>query len=212
MLQRFLHSFLLLCLLVLAPITAFAAGPNWELVQDEEGIQVWGLEIPGKDLPGFRGVTVVDASIDEILNEMLDIPTHVEWMYRCRDARMLKQMTESHGILYNRVRAPWPIKDRDMVIDVDYRFTPQHNALTIRFRNTNEVDVPVPFWTVRIPRIEGFYRLWLDDAGKTNVLYQVEVDIGGNVPDGSARRYARKLPFVTLLNLRERAESSHRKK
>jgi hypothetical protein len=209
MFQRVVLVLAALGVLFTSPAFVSASGPNWQPVEDEDGIKVWSLEIPGRDLPGFRGITQINASIDDILKEMYDIPAHTEWMYKCRDARIVKQYTEAHGILYNRVRAPWPIKDRDMVIDVDYRFTPQHNALTIRFRNTTAEKVDVPFWTVRIPRIEGFYRLWNDESGKTNVLYQVEVDIGGNVPDFAARNYARKLPFVTLQKLRERVESRH---
>jgi hypothetical protein len=209
MFQRVMLVLAAIGVLFVTPLSVLGSGPNWEPVEDDDGIKVWSLQIPGQDLPGFRGITVINASIDDILKEMYDIPQHTEWMYRCRDARLLKQYTESHGILYNRVRAPWPIKDRDMVLDVDYRFTPQHNALTIRFKNTHESEVPVPFWTVRIPRIEGFYRLWTEESGKTNVLYQVEVDIGGNVPDFSARRYAKKLPFVTLQKLRERVEGRH---
>jgi len=184
MFQRVMLVLAAIGVLFVTPLSVLGSGPNWEPVEDDDGIKVWSLQIPGQDLPGFRGITVIN-----------------EWMYRCRDARLLKQYTESHGILYNRVRAPWPIKDRDMVLDVDYRFTPQHNALTIRFKNTHESEVPVPFWTVRIPRIEGFYRLWTEESGKTNVLYQV--------PDFSARRYAKKLPFVTLQKLRERVEGRH---
>jgi START domain len=207
MFQRFRLVLIALVALFASPAFVGASGPNWQPVKDEDGIKVWSLEIPGRDLPGFRGITTIDASLDEILKAMYDIPAHTEWMWKMREARVVKQLSESHGIIYYRVRAPWPIKDRDMVVDVDYRFTPQHNALTIRFKQTHEEKVEVPFWTVRTKRLEGFYRLWIDEAGKTQVLYQVEVDIGGNVPDFSARNYARKLPFFTLQRLRERVES-----
>lgn len=190
------------------PAVGWGAGPHWVLVEDHSGIKVWSLAIPDQDLPGFRGVAAMDATIDEILKEMLDYNSHTEWMWRSRESRLIKRVTDTRGILYNRVHVPWPIKDRDMVLETDYRFTPDHKALTVLFRNSKEQHVPVPSRVVRVPRIEGFYRLWSLTPARTNVLYQVELDIGGNVPDVSARRYARKLPFNTLQALRERVEAN----
>jgi hypothetical protein len=188
----------------------FGSGPRWELVEDEDDIKVWSLEIPDKDLPGFRGITMVNATIDELLAELLDFNSHSQWMWNTLESRLVKRLSDTRAIIYNMVNAPWPVKDRDMVMESDYRFTPDHKALTIRFRQTKEGGVPIPWRVIRVPRIEGFYRFWSESPTRTNVLYQVEVDIGGNVPDFSARRYARKLPFETLEALRERVEKRHR--
>lgn len=207
-----LLGLLVLMLGVLLPAGVFGAGkPNWELVEDDEGIKVWSLKIPGQDLPGFRGITTMKASIDEILNEMLDFEAHTDWMWKTTESRLVKRLSETRGILYNRINAPWPVKDRDLVIDTDYRFTPDHKGLTIRFSQIQDPEVPKRDGIVRVPRINGFYRLWVEgDSNVTNVLYQVEVDIGGNVPDFAARRYARKLPYNTLEALRERVEAKHK--
>jgi hypothetical protein len=203
--RRFL--FALPCLLVLLCVVhAAASTKHWELVGDSDGIRVWTLEIPGQDLPGFRGVTTINASIDDIVKVMLDVPSHPEWMWQCDESRSIRWLTETNGLLYNRINAPWPVWDRDVVVDVAWRYTPNKEALTFRFRNVEEPGEPVVDGVVRLPRLEGFYRLWTEQPGKTNVLYQVEVDIAGNVPDFMARRYARKLPFKTLQRLRERVE------
>jgi hypothetical protein len=193
------------------PASVLGAGANWELVEDDEGIKVWGLDIPDRDLPGFRGITMVNATIDELLVELLDFKGHREWMWNTTQSYMVKQISETRAVIYNMINAPWPVKDRDMVMDSDYRFTPDHKALTIRFNETNLVKVPLPNRVIRVPRINGFYRFWSESPTRTNVLYQVEVDIGGNVPNFSAKRYARKLPYETLKALRIRVEARHRK-
>jgi hypothetical protein len=153
---------------------------------------------------------MVNATIDELLTELLDFKSHSEWMWNTTESRLVKRLSDTRAIIYNMVNAPWPVKDRDMVMESDYRFTPDHKALTIRFHQTKDGGVPVPWRVVRVPRIEGFYRFWSESPTRTNVLYQVEVDIGGNVPNFSARRYARKLPFETLEALRDRVEKRHR--
>jgi hypothetical protein len=97
-----------------------------------------------------------------------------------------------------------------VLLDIMYRYTPARTAVTFRFRNTTDFDMPVPRRVIRIPRLSGFFRLWQETPTRTNVLYQVEVDIGGDVPDRLARRYARNLPFETLDKLREMLEDGHR--
>lgn len=203
---------LLLASLSIPTSLVIGASPKWELVEDEDGIKVWGLEVPGQDLPGFRGITMVNATIEELLTELLDFKSHPQWMWNTMESRIVKQLNDTRAIIYNLINAPWPVKDRDMVMDSDYRYTPDHKALTIVFRQTKEGGVPVRSRTVRIPRIEGFYRFWSESPTRTNVLYQVEVDIGGNVPNVAAHRYAKKLPFETLEALRERVEKRHRAK
>ncbi|MET0285911.1 MAG: START domain-containing protein [Polyangiales bacterium] len=201
---------------VAVPSVGAASKPNWVLVEDDDGIKVWSLDIPGQDLPGFRGITTINATVDEVMEFVLDAPKHVEWMWNCDESRIVERLSEDHGILYNRINAPWPVKDRDVLLDIVYRYTPQRTAVTFRFRETKEREweekVPVPRRVVRIPKLEGFFRIWQESPTKTNVLYQVEVDIGGNVPDMAARRYARKLPFETLEALREQVEAKKKKR
>jgi hypothetical protein len=200
--------------LLAVPNAHAASRPNWVLLEDDEGIKVWSLDIPGQDLPGFRGITTINATIDEILEYVLDTTQHTEWMWNCDESWIVERFNQEHGILYNRINAPWPVKDRDVLLDIMYRYTPQRTALTFRFRETKEPQyeqkVPVPRRVVRIPKLTGFFRLWQETPTKTNVLYQVEVDIGGNVPDRAAHRYARNLPLKTLENLREIVEAKYK--
>ncbi|MDB4977488.1 MAG: Collagenase [Myxococcaceae bacterium] len=184
---------------------------NWQLVADDEGIKVWSLAIPGQDLPGFRGITQVNASVEQVMKFVLDVPRHTEWQYNCDESRLVKRYDETHGILYNRINAPWPVYDRDVLLDINYRYTPQRTAVTFRFRNTEDFEMKVPRRVVRIPRLEGFFRIWQESPNKTNILYQVEVDIGGDVPDRAARRYAKNLPFETLEKLRELIEDDNKR-
>ncbi len=196
---------------VLLVTTAAANTKHWELVDDSNGIRVWTLEIPGQDLPGFRGITTIHAGIEEIVEVMLDVDRHVDWMWQCDESRAIRYTAENRGLLYNRVNAPWPVWDRDVVLDIAWRYTPNKEALTFRFRNVNEAGEPPVKRVVRMPRLEGFFRLWSEKPGVTNALYQVEVDIAGNVPDFLARRYAKKLPYKTLEALRELVEKKNKR-
>lgn len=187
-----------------------ASVPQWTLVDELDGIRVWSLEIPGRDLPGFRGVTVMDASIPEIIHEILDVEHQPDWLYGMQEGRVVKRLSETRSIVYKRFKRFPPSLARDLLMDLDYRYTPAKTAATVRFRTTDEVYVRVPRKTVRIPKLDGFYRLWQERPGFTNVLYQVEMDIGPGLDPEKSKEYARRHPHDTLINLRKRIVSKRR--
>jgi hypothetical protein len=200
------------CLAVLALGPLVRAQDTWQPLAEKRGVQLWKLRVPGQQLPGFRGRTLIGASIDEIIEEMLDAKHHTEWMHRCAESWIYQRGAES-GILYNRTSsAPWPVWDRDVVLAVELDKSADLKQAVFRFRNLEDKLRPVPERVVRMPRLVGFYKLIQVDAQRTEVTYQVEVDIGGSIPDWIADEVAQDMPYYTLLSLRERVEDVHQRK
>ena len=194
-------------LVALTTSSVLAGGGEWRWVGDKRAVQLWVLKSPGDVLPGFRGQTKIRGTIDKIVQEMLDVRHHNEWMHRCAESWIYAQTGENRGILYNRTSsAPWPVWDRDVVLDVQFDYAPDRKSLTVRFHNRDDLLRPVPERVVRMPKLVGFYKMTQLGPNLTNVLYQVEVDIGGSIPDWIAEQVARDLPYYTLLSLRERVE------
>jgi hypothetical protein len=204
---RSLWPLLSVCLFVLGVSAAFAdGGGNWEHIDEEDGINVWKLEVPGKDLPGFRGQAFIKGSLEDVMKQMLDWKRHTEWMFKCEESTMLKQFDENHAIMYNRTDAPWPVWDRDVELDTVIARSPDGKAAAVKFKNTSANLRPVPDKVVRMPTLVGFYKLWQVEPNKVKVLYQVEADVGGSLPKWIAARTAKDLPYHTLHRLRERVE------
>ncbi len=194
-------------LIALSTSPVLAGAGEWRWIEDKRGVQLWTLQTPGEVLPGFRGQTKIRGTIAQIVNQMLDVRHHTEWMHRCAESWIYQHTTENRGILYNRTSSvPWPVWDRDVVLDVQFDYAADRKSLTVRFRNRNDLLRPVPERVVRMPKLVGFYKMTQIAPNLTNVLYQVEVDIGGTIPDWIAEEVAEDLPFYTLLSLRERVE------
>jgi hypothetical protein len=82
------------------------------------------------------------------------------------------------------------------------------SAALIVFRNVAAPNRhPGPDRTVRMPKLEGLYKLVHAGPGKTRVTCQVESDIGGSIPAWLATRATRDLPRITLVRLRNRVVS-----
>lgn len=198
---------LVVCAAGLVAPTVAAGEGAWQWLGEKRGIRLWKLQVPGQSLPGFRGQTVVAGSIDDIVAELVDVKHHTEWMHRCVESWIYEHHSDTRAIIYNRTSAaPWPVWDRDVVLDVELVYNHDRTGVTIRFQNLQDKLRPVPDRVVRMPRLAGFYKLTQLTSTHTRVVYQVEADIGGSIPDWIAREVARDLPYYTLLSLRERVE------
>jgi len=180
---------------------------TWRQFDQDDGIILWRLDVPGVEMPGFRGQTTIAAPAESILREIEKVDQHPEWMHRCAEARMIRRIDATHAIVYNRTDTPWPVWDRDVVLDTHVKHASDGKRITLTFEDLASDAVPVPERVVRMPRLEGSYDLEKLSQDRTRVTYTVEVEIGGSIPDWVAERVARDMPFETLSRLRERVQA-----
>jgi hypothetical protein len=197
----------LVCTLTLDESSGRADAPvssRWEAVDEEEGIRLWKHEVPGLDLPGFRGEAVIAAPLERLEAAIVDTTHHTEWMFHCVDSRELERVGDEGSVLYNRTQNPWPVWDRDVVLEANVTRSLDGSTVLISFHNVKSSSYPTPERVVRMPRLVGFYRLHKLSDTSSEVTYQVEADPGGSLPRWLALRAARELPYETLRRLRAR--------
>jgi hypothetical protein len=197
--RRFVGSTLFACAIVFAS-PAFA---ERSVVRVEDGITVEQEAEPGRSLPVMIGTTTMAVAPDQIAAWIGAVDTYVDWQHNCEEARVLPQ-PDGRSFTYNRIGSPWPVSDRDVVLQSS-RTNLEGGAIRIDFHNTDTSGFPVPSGVVRMPRLIGSYDLTPAEGG-TRVVYTVDSDPGGSLPDWMVRQATKDLPYNTLKNLRERAE------
>ena len=205
-------TLLVATLFAATPVTAAGEPEKWDFVDKDDGIYVWKHDVPGHQVPDFRGQTFIEASVDEVLTEMLDWRKHTEWMYACAEAALLTQQDPTHMTMYNRIDAPWPVWDRDVIANISIEKEQDGKYVKVSFQNISSTLRAVPKRVVRLPKLVGFYKLWQVEPNKTKIMYQVAAEMGGNIPRWLAVAGARDLPHYTLDALRSRVESTKAKK
>lgn len=194
-------AFVALCLAL--PSNAEA---GWEVITKEAGITVSKRDVPGKDLPTFRGVGVVNASVYEILAVLQDAERNPEWMHNCHSAKELKKVDEVSRLVYNRTKAPWPVSDRDVVLRSKATWQVEKRTVTINFQSVKSPLMGEVDGVVRMPHLKGFYRLTALDWDKTKVTYQVDADPGGSLPDWLVSVVQNDIPLHTIKKLRKQVK------
>ncbi len=192
--------FALTCLLGLAAPVFATSGP-WRFITRESGIAVHARDVPGRNLPEFRGTVVMQGHMLEILAVLDDTPRHVQWMANCSAAKLISKKSVFERVLYNRTDVPWPVSDRDVVLSTIVRVNMTKHEAWSRFNSIVTPRKPPVDGVVRMPELRGVYHLKALGLKHTRVVYQVAADPGGLLPDWLARMSTRKLPLKTLSGL-----------
>lgn len=178
-----------------------AAPPEWALAVSRDGVDVFTSPWPGSRYKAFRGVTRIEASPDEVLRVLEDVPGYVSWFAFTRRASLLEE-TASGKTLYLETVFPWPFANEDMVY-----------ALT-RTTADGVVRLALEGRPSARPRVDGVQRmrsatgfLEVRAVGSvTEVTYMMHTELGGNIPHWLANQNIHELPWQTLRNLRRLLE------
>jgi hypothetical protein len=175
---------------------------GWTRVAEEDGIVVTSRPSERSPLPIFRGTGLVDAPVLAVLAVVTDAERHHEWIFACSASALLAQTSAATGVVYNRTDTPWPVPDRDVVLDSRVEIVDGEREVMVRFSATTHAERPPEHGVVRMTYLEGHYHLWAEDDAHTRVEYQVDSNPGGSLPTWLATRGTREMPLETLRSLR----------
>jgi len=189
----------------LALITlAVSVNAESRLVRDEAGIIVNELVDPGRTLPILTATTTMKTTTIQLAAWIGAVHTYTQWQHNCAEAYVINQSDENL-LIYNRVASPWPVADRDVVLQSIVTRKPD-DSIVIKFFNRDDTATKLPKGVVRMPHLSGKYELTPIAEG-THVIYTIDSDPGGKLPAWLVRRASKDLPFFTLKNLRALAEA-----
>lgn len=184
-------------------ISATAQAEDWQVVKDEDGIQISLASVAGSKYKAYRGETVINASIAKLRGLQEDVAAACKWIHECKLQKVLKQ--EGGKVwTYSQFNTPWPVTPRDSVILV----TTEEGADGSLTRRLVEQPtfIPEEKGFVRVSEVEGFWKFVPQGPGKTQVIYQVHTEPGGSVPSWLANKFVVDAPFNTLKALKTHAE------
>ena len=176
-----------------------SAETSWKKVKEVEGITVYTRPVEGSDLDEFMGQTLIDAPV-EVLNDILeDVPALTRWMYNCKTSYVIERTGKDRAIVYNETFAPWPVENRDVVVESNTRR--EANRVIRSFRAVSHAKMPPKKGVVRITDMDGAW-VFESRGEKTFVTYRVRSHPGGSIPPSIANWTSIKLPVDTLQGLR----------
>ena len=178
------------------------ANSQWRLDKDDEGIQVYLRDTSGSALKSFKGTMTVNRSLSSLLAVLEDISSYPRWLHNCRSAKTLKQVSETELVNYIVTDMPWPVADRDAVVATSRTQNKSNKRVEIKLLAEPKFVSKVA-GKVRIEKMNGRWLFTPIEKDKVNVVYEMSIDPGGNIPKWVVNALAVDLPFYTLKKLRK---------
>lgn len=181
---------------------------DWEVIASSDGIVVSRRAVAGRAFPELRAVGEVAGTPYEVLAVLIDVPAYVEWLPDCVESKSVRTIDAWRSIIYTRTDVPWPIADREVVVDNVVSFIDPPSKVTMAFAAVPAPDVRRGRGTVRMEHAAGFYAIEAIDGGHSRVQYEIDADPGGTLPDWLIRLQSTRNPFETIAGLRRRLEET----
>lgn len=219
--RPFGRAFLVISFVVLAGAPLEAAG--WKLARSEEGVRVFTRPEPGSPYHAFRASVTIRAPFETLLAVMADTQGNCRWMHGCERTEVLSLVSFRERYVYQVNQSPPPLWPRDMIMHTRANINERGDEVTIRLaatpgfcdgsrvaacRGRDSKQSSRNF--VRIGRAEGFYRLRRVDGERSEVIWQMHVEPGGDVSGWMANLALADMPLKSLSGLRRRVEEQGR--
>jgi len=179
-----------------------------DLALDKEGIKVYLTKFDTTAFKEYRAVMTVNANIDTIVKQLVDVKNLKKWNYKTRKSELLKKTSDTSWIFYMTHHLGWPIQDRDHVSKVTLTRNEYERIITILPENHLLKDKP---GYVRLTNFKGFWYLKKVSNTKTLVIQQIYGNPGGHIPAFMVNMVITKGPFDTFRELRKRVENLNKK-
>jgi hypothetical protein len=185
-----------------AAAPAQAPQPTWEKIGDDEGIAVYRREVPGSPIVAFKGEGIIDASILRVSSVIVDSSRATEWIDSLKEARILRQVSETETIHYDHIGTPIVMKDRDFVSDCKLEFDPAQKKVMLKIHSVNDASAPATDYIRGELLHSSFVLTSIEHGAKTRVVAEIHADPKGSVAKWIVNLFQKKWPHNTITSLR----------
>jgi len=178
---------------------------GWHLRKDKDGIKIYTRDLENKGILEYRAITTIDTNLEQLIRIIHDVENYPAWTANCASAEIHKVINDSTRIEYMTTPVPWPLSDRDVVMEF---VVTKHTDNYFEAYLTSVPDaVPENDKYVRIKDSEGFWIFNKIDINKVEIIHQFYGDPEGNIPKWIINMFIVSGPYKTLLNLKDLCNS-----
>ena len=155
---------------------------SWNLVREQDGIQIFTRREEGRSLKSYRGVADIQAPAEKIFALLENVNDNKWWADKLIRVDVLLYEKNVRSRYYMEYGLPWPLSNRDLVVEETVSADPVKGIYT-----TMAVPVRglVPEYSNKV-RMPAYRQSWLITAtgkGSAHVMLEGYADPAGNIPD-----------------------------
>ena len=190
-------KFSIVLALFFASIHESFAQETWELVKDEQGIQVFVAKVANSDFKAFKAVMSVKTTEDRVLEILKDVNKYPYWFAYTKSVKLIKQ-SENEQQFSMETDYPWPYYNEcsnySMVFQKSGTGTHRINIVGSDEKTSCKYS---------LKKANG-YILLEPDKGDLRITYYFHSEPSQNIPAGLINPMIYRMPFETFIDLKKR--------
>ena len=173
-----------------------------DLKKNEDGIKVSVCSEENSNFKSIRSTFSLDASLSDLAYMMLNINDYPSWHYNNIETTILKKVSNLEYIYHAVIKAPWPVQNRDLVVNIKIEQDAKTKHMTMVAQSVPDY-IPPKKGLVRIPMSKAEW--WITpNSGRLDINYKMQVDPGGVLPAWLVNIAAAEGPFSTFSTLKKK--------
>ncbi|WP_190295409.1 START domain-containing protein [Mucilaginibacter rubeus] len=168
------------CFLFFSPEWLYAQG-KWELKRNENGIEVYSRTPLTGNLKEIRVICEFNTTKLKLINALKDIDHYNDWVYSTKENNILKVLNPNQFIYHSISNLPWPLKDRDLIVELSVLPDEKHEQFQIQVKSLPDY-LPRDKKYVRVPYSLALWNVTVKSESLLKIDYTFSVDPGGSIP------------------------------
>jgi hypothetical protein len=173
---------------------------EWTLKKDKDGIKVYTGKMTDSKFNAIKVSCDLKGNLSALASILLQPSLQPEWVIATKTSKLIKQLAPNHIYYYNIATIPWPLANRDMVIDLKIVQDSVTKKMTIT-ANSIENVLPNMKGLERIPYTNAIWEVTPIGVNSIHVEYFLKINPGGGVPAWIVNMFIAKAPFESFENL-----------
>lgn len=175
---------------------------DWELVKDKAGISIYTRDFAGSTIREVHGKTRVQASLSSLVTLLREPELRQLWDDHCAESTLQRRLSETEELVYLHTALPWPVQDRDMVMQTQWAQDPESLQVSVVSRATSGQLAENP-GKVRVKVASHDWLLTPLDERWVLVETTLHLDPEGPIPTWLINRLSIDGPYKTLDSIRD---------
>ncbi|MBS3772295.1 MAG: START domain-containing protein [Bacteroidales bacterium] len=174
-------------------MNASAAGDDWELRKDRDGIRVYTKEREGSGIYMYKVITSSRMKPERVYKQVVDFRENLKYMELVDSLAILDHRKNERYINYMWIDMPWPVKNREMVMDMKVQFSPDSIRLV-----SDDLPGRIQDSETTI-KVADFHEEWIirafGNTGNTQITVTGWINPGGSIPTWVVNMFSVRTPF-----------------
>ena len=195
----------LLFILLTTPNIIHAQTNNWDLIESNNNMEVYSRMPEDSQYKELKIKLNVEAPLSSVIAVLDNVDNYTDWIYSCTEAFFVKKKVDGKSKYYVQMDFPWPLSDRDMVMNSV--MTQDTETLEIKIDSKAiEGYVDEREDVVRITDGLIKWRIKPISTSTSQIEYYVKSYPGGQLPGWLVNMSISLGPKKTMSALREKVE------